>query len=872
LFVVTCGLKVHNRAEREASVPVTKTATRFQFWAARFICHEEEARSMMKTAAAAPEEQDFILSSSAPSLAQKRLALGVVLVLLVAFLLAAGPLSTVQLVRIDVFVSAYAAAMFVNDSITAVLLFAQFSILRSRALLAISSGYVFTALMLVPWMLTFPGLFASSGLLGAGLQSTAWLYILWHAGFPAFVIAYALLKEGDATKRLWQGSVHVAILSSVAMTAGIVCAAAFLVTAGQEVLPRLMLDTVHLSALWPYAAGFASLSSVLAIIVLWARRRSVLDLWLMVVMCAFVIEICLISFPVPARYSVGWYAGRICGLLSGSLVLFVLLYEITTLYARRAENAERNRAQEALRESEERLQDIIDNTTAVVFVKDLDLRFVLINREFERRFQVQRDQIRGKIDFDVLPDNTAQLVRGRDQQVIEAGVPLQFEQVVPSIEGERHYVVVKFLLRDRTGKPYGVCGIATDITESKRTQEMQAALARERETFALQRAAELGRANEALRGCLDALASVHELDDFLGQVMATMTRQLGAISSTLRVRNFEQNTLPLELVFQDGRVMSPDEAKYPENWRNVSLVEERFNLFLDQPSAITRTLDPHSPIPDGHRSYLLGLGVKTILIIPLTSSGQVNGRLTFRFTEERDFHPEELEIARALATQASLAIQLTRLAKTARQSAVLEERNQLAGEIHDSLAQFFTGISMQLGVAKEVIKTGDNNGLPYIERASELAQYGLADARRSAFSLRPTVTKESGLIEALQKVAERSNIPGSLRCNFRSHGVPEESLPPSAQQELLRIAQEAISNAVRHAKPTVISVDVRWEPPNLVLEVTDNGSGIANPQLASRGGFGLSNMRARAEKLGAQFDVQTAASRGTSIVVLLPIN
>jgi signal transduction histidine kinase len=260
------------------------------------------------------------------------------------------------------------------------------------------------------------------------------------------------------------------------------------------------------------------------------------------------------------------------------------------------------------------------------------------------------------------------------------------------------------------------------------------------------------------------------------------------------------------------------------------------------------------------------------LIIPLISRGQVNGRLTFRFTEERDFHPEELEIARALATQASLAIQLTRLAKTARQSAVVEERSRLAGDIHDSLGQFFTAISMQLGVAKEVIKPGADNGLTYIERASELAQHGLAEARRSAFSLQPTVTEESGLIEALQKMVERSNIPGSVRCNFSSHDVPEESLPPSAQQELLRIAQEAISNAVRHAKPTVIRVDVRWEPPNVVLEVTDNGSGIANPQLASRGGFGLSNMRARAEKLGAQFDVRSAASRGTSIVVLLPIN
>src|SRR5271165_7199643 len=122
-----------------------------------------------------------------------------------------------ECLRYHAFVPAYATAMFVNDSITAVLLFAQFSILRSRALLAIASGYLFTALMIIPWMLTFPGVFTPSGLLGAGLQSTSWLYTLWHAGFPIFVIAYALLKDADPTKQLWWGSAGAAILLSVAM-------------------------------------------------------------------------------------------------------------------------------------------------------------------------------------------------------------------------------------------------------------------------------------------------------------------------------------------------------------------------------------------------------------------------------------------------------------------------------------------------------------------------------------------------------------------------------------------------------------------------------------------------------------------------------
>src|SRR5271165_7225600 len=103
-------------------------------------------------------------------------------------------------------------------------------------------------------------------------------------------------------------------------------------------------------------------------------------------------------------------------------------------------------------------------------------------------------------------------------------------------------------------------------------------------------------------------------------------------------------------------------------------------------------------------------------------------------------------------------------------------------------------------VLTKVIKRGNETGLNFVERGIELALFGLAEARRTAFSLQPSLIEESGLIAVLQKMVERSNIPGSLRCNFHSNGVPEESLPPYIQQNLLRIAQEAMSNAVRHAK------------------------------------------------------------------------
>jgi len=288
---------------------------------------------MANTAAAGSEEQDFVLSHLSPSLAQRRLALAVVLALLIGFILTAGPLSTMKSERIDAFAPAYATAIFVTDLLTAVLLFAQFSILRSRALLAIASGYLYTALIAIPWVLTFPDVFKSGRLLGAGLQTTDWLYFFWHAGFPIFVIAYALLKDADPAQALWRGSPAAAIFSGVAVSGTVVCAATFLVTTENDLLPQTSLDPVRFSTLGLYVAGCIGLLMIVALIVLWIRWRSLLDLWLMVVMCACLIEIALIAFPAPVRFSIGWYAGRVFGVVSGSLILFVLLYEITMLYS-----------------------------------------------------------------------------------------------------------------------------------------------------------------------------------------------------------------------------------------------------------------------------------------------------------------------------------------------------------------------------------------------------------------------------------------------------------------------------------------------------------------------------------------------------------
>ena len=141
----------------------------------------------------------------------------------------------------------------VTDLITAVLLFGQFGYSRSRGLFVLACGYVFTAFMTVAHALTFPGMFTATGLLGAGPQSTAWLYMFWHGGFPLFVSVYALGK-GEATETT--GSRSGAVVLGVVGVLAIVCALTVLATAGQDVLPAIMqqplyrVDITVVSTIW----------------------------------------------------------------------------------------------------------------------------------------------------------------------------------------------------------------------------------------------------------------------------------------------------------------------------------------------------------------------------------------------------------------------------------------------------------------------------------------------------------------------------------------------------------------------------------------------------------------------------------------------
>jgi len=298
----------------------------------------------------ASDEQQLLLAALPPSKRQIRLALSIVVALLIAMGLT-SPFLDIELPRIDGFIPALETAIVINALITSALLFSQFIIARRWALLMIASGYLYTALIVIPHAFTFPGAFAPEGLLGAGLQSSAWLYVFWHAGLLVAVIVYVVLKDADSGTRMPKRTAAAIIAWSVAAVIAIVCGLSWIAIAGEWFLPALLDDVAQNNRVSMLLSGIflASLSGV-ALTLLWVRRRSVLDLWLIVMCSTLLLEVTMTTIVGSNRFTLGWYASKTYGLVATIFVLLVLLSETTALYAHLARSIMKQRGDREARQ------------------------------------------------------------------------------------------------------------------------------------------------------------------------------------------------------------------------------------------------------------------------------------------------------------------------------------------------------------------------------------------------------------------------------------------------------------------------------------------------------------------------------------------
>jgi PAS domain S-box-containing protein len=398
-------------------------------------------------------------------------------------------------------------------------------------------------------------------------------------------------------------------------------------------------------------------------------------------------------------------------------------------------------------------------------------------------------------------------------------------------------------------------------------QAREAATATERERAARERAAELAQCNAVLQSSLQALASQPRQELFLAHVLETIGATLDAHSCVLW--RLSSDSVWLALAVSGGKPMGPDEVSTSPVARafvRAVAAEPALLRLMARPTAyVIEDLATTDLYPEPVKQALLQLGVRSLTSMPVRIGDQVLGRFEVRLDRNGTLLLHDLEILEALANQVALALHMTRLADESRQAAVFAERNRLARDIHDTLAQGFTGVIVQLEAAKDAIghrrrRESDD----HIERAADLARHSLAEARRSVHALRPLALESGGVGPVLERLLVTMTAGTGIDARFDTVGAGRK-LPPEWEENLLRIGQEALANALKHANPRRIQVELRFDPERICLSLRDDGAGF--DPAAPSSGMGLSGMRERAARLGWRLEVRSRIGEGSEVFV-----
>ena len=396
------------------------------------------------------------------------------------------------------------------------------------------------------------------------------------------------------------------------------------------------------------------------------------------------------------------------------------------------------------------------------------------------------------------------------------------------------------------------------------------ALERKRAENAVRASEQVARGQvEALVQSLDILATAPPPEKFIGQMLSTIGRLLSAQSVILWLFDEASESIVLR-AGTHGADVAAAENKHPfvtdpTSWKENEGLQEM--LFTEVPLAC-EDIETDPRISSALRDYFRSDGTKKFLSIPTLVGGRVNGFIGIRHGDRPPYRPEEIELAQALAHQTMFAIQLNEFAEQARRAAVLEERNRMARDIHDTLAQGLTGVIVQLQAAEDATsKRYKKDARNHLRNAQALARYGLNEARRSVRALRPQALEDSTFWEALKGLIKSATVGTPLQTEFQLRGELRE-LPPMAQENLLHIGQEALTNTLKYAQATRFETRLSFNAREVRLDLQDNGIGFKVDN--GHNGFGLTGMQERVDQMNGTLTIASECGKGTKIVVVLP--
>jgi PAS domain S-box-containing protein len=424
----------------------------------------------------------------------------------------------------------------------------------------------------------------------------------------------------------------------------------------------------------------------------------------------------------------------------------------------------------------------------------------------------------------------------------------------------KHIHVVGHPVLNGSGELVEYIGTVMDITESKRAAD------------AVRASEEVARGQvEALAQSLNVLATAPDPEKFIGQMLITIGRLLNAKSVTLWLFDETADSLVLRSMADGGKLAAPDPehpfAKDPLFWKQNAAIQEL--LFTAGP-VVCDDVETDPRVNGEWGDYLKRSGTKRFMAVPILVGGQVRGFVGIRHADRAPYRPEEIELTQALAHQVMLALQLNEFAEQGRRAAVFEERNRMARDIHDTLAQGFTGVIVQLEAAEDAISCGSRKEADnHLHRAGELARQSLTEARRSVHALRPQALQRHNFWDALKGIIKNTTVGTAVRTTFEAQGrLPE--LPQPWQENLLHIGQEALTNTLKYAHARNFETRLSYKARELCLELRDDGEGFKVKE--RHDGVGLTGMRERVEQMGGELKIISSRGKGTKITVVLPCN
>jgi len=471
---------------------------------------------------------------------------------------------------------------------------------------------------------------------------------------------------------------------------------------------------------------------------------------------------------------------------------------------------ERKRMEEALRSSEAKFRGLFENLPEGVYQCIPYGNFIAANPAFVQLLGYQSEE-------ELLGVNGREMwanLEDREtyfQQLKQEDELRNIELILKRKDG-KHVTVLENdrLVRDEKGEILYIEGALTDITERKRVEEAL-------------------RASEAkFRGLFEnLLEGVYQ--------SSPDGRYLTANPAFLRILGYQSEE---ELLAVDAR----------ETWAS-----------LEDRDRWTQHLEEHGEI----RNIELVLKRKDGQHVTVLENDRAvrdeQGRLLYREGVVTDITD------RKRAEEATI--------RQTRELAVLEERNRMAREIHDGLAQGFTGVVLQLEAAEQALDLQPGEVSNHLNRAKDLARKCLEEARRSVWNMRPLALEDRPLETVLQQEISRFAAPGQEKAIFDISGDKRE-LPPDVQVALLRICQESLTNVIRHARATVVTVELIYNPDTVCLKVHDDGLGFdvkaAKKDANRQNRFGLVGMEERASLLGGTLAIESQKGKGTLVEVRIP--